>query len=107
MTVIDHAPPPDEGWLAASGGIRALLWFCQRIDEEHFGRVALVGRITAPVWVEIAARYKRIKLRVGQVDRAAMNAVLAPTAVTLHRLADSGLLTAWLDYPRCILLGPL
>ena len=58
LTVIDHALPPTKIGSPPRVGIRALPWCCQRIDEEHFDRVALVGWITAPVWIEIAARYK-------------------------------------------------
>ncbi|MFY9837310.1 MAG: hypothetical protein WAK55_12740 [Xanthobacteraceae bacterium] len=52
--------------------------FKQRIPEEHLDRVALVRAVAG---VEVAAHFERIELRVGDVDRAAMDAMAPPVAV--------------------------
>jgi hypothetical protein len=51
--------------------------------EEQLDRIALVKAVAAPIGVEIAPRFKRIELRVSDVNRPAMDAQLAPAAVAL------------------------
>ena len=48
----------------------------QRVSEEHFDRFGFVGAVATPVRIEIAALFKRIELRVSDVDRAAVDALL-------------------------------
>ena len=65
--------------------------FNQRIHEKHLDRFAFVGAVAAPVWIEIAALFERIELRVRDVDRAVVDAVLPAAPVAAHRLANPSL----------------
>ena len=56
----------------------------KRIRQEHLDRIALIGAVAASIRVEIAAHFERIELRVGDVDRPAMDAPALPPAKCLH-----------------------
>jgi hypothetical protein len=55
----------------------------QRIHQERLDRIALVGAVAASIGVEIAAHFERIELRVGDVDRPAVEAPALPPAKCL------------------------
>jgi hypothetical protein len=52
----------------------------QRIPEEHLDRIALIGAVATSVGVEVAALFQHIDLRVGDVDRPAMENPALPAA---------------------------
>jgi hypothetical protein len=49
--------------------VQALSGFRQRFREEILDCIALVGAIATPIGVEIAAYFKLVELRFGDVDR--------------------------------------
>jgi hypothetical protein len=70
------------GWVGLS--------FTERIREEQLDRIALVKAVAASIGVEVAAHFKRIELRVGDVDRPEMEAVPPPPAKCLHSRGRGG-----------------
>jgi len=69
-----------------------------KINEKHLDGLAFVGAVATPVRIEIAALFKRIELRVSDVDRAAVAAVLPAAPMPAHRLAHLLLALAVIDY---------
>jgi uracil phosphoribosyltransferase len=57
---------------------RTAVPFIQRIREKHLDRIALVNAVAASTGVEVAAHFERIELRVGDVDRPAMEGPALP-----------------------------
>jgi hypothetical protein len=67
--------------LAAKVGVRTLPGFRQRFSDEILDCIALVGTLTAPVRVKVAAYLKLIELILRHEDRSQKEATLAAPAV--------------------------
>jgi hypothetical protein len=68
--------------------------------EEHLDRIALVGAVAASTGVEVVAYFKRIKLRVADIDRPAMEAPALPPAKCLHPWCRSATLVVDLSHRK-------